>query len=369
MVRFRCSECDDFDMCESCHDAVAHSHHMWREVSPTDRVNTGPSTASLLLATMANYRNRWCLGTKRGGEWAWTTYAELYERVAAFATGLRLHCNVQPRARVGICGANCEAWIVADLSLMSLYCMSVPLDPTASDADLRFMIERSELTAIVCSAGVADRLSAIAANCPRLVLLIVGTFEDESTSVEHDCADDDHNDDIVTAASTSSPSDAPCTTTGLATPSDVPNTTPPIRVIDFASVQHAGYDAIQRDPAVFIDMVAEDSREVDSDAVITVIFSSGSTGRPKGIQLSDKTLRKRISNIVFPPNPCVVVAYMPLCHSFERMNVLSHMVVGGRVAFHTGSPSSVLSTCQEVRPTTFSSTPRLWNVLHSDRRP
>jgi long-subunit acyl-CoA synthetase (AMP-forming) len=57
---------------------------------------------------------------------------------------------------------------------------------------------------------------------------------------------------------------------------------------------------------------------------------------------------------------------MPLCHSFERMNILTHCVAGGRAAFHPGSVATILRTCVEVRPTSFSSTPRLWNVLYQD---
>jgi long-subunit acyl-CoA synthetase (AMP-forming) len=57
---------------------------------------------------------------------------------------------------------------------------------------------------------------------------------------------------------------------------------------------------------------------------------------------------------------------MPLCHSFDRLMVLNHLVIGGRAAFHHGPMSTILDTLQEVRPTTFSSTPRLWNSLLDD---
>jgi long-chain acyl-CoA synthetase len=53
-------------------------------------------------------------------------------------------------------------------------------------------------------------------------------------------------------------------------------------------------------------------------------------------------------------------------HSFDRINVLSHFVGGGRIAFHQGPVSTIVDTLEIARPTSFSSTPRLWNALYQE---
>jgi long-subunit acyl-CoA synthetase (AMP-forming) len=48
-------------------------------------------------------------------------------------------------------------------------------------------------------------------------------------------------------------------------------------------------------------------------------------------------------------DPNVVVSYMPLVHSFDRISVLSNFVAGGRAAFHQGpSAATIMETLAEV---------------------
>jgi long-chain acyl-CoA synthetase len=105
-----------------------------------------------------------------------------------------------------------------------------------------------------------------------------------------------------------------------------------------------------------------------SSDVVTVIYSSGSTGKPKGSMLSDASLLHRVSGQLLPYDPTVICSFMPLYHSFDRLNILAHMVVGGRIAFHHGSVAALTATLREVRPTSFSSTPLFWNMPHHEFR-
>jgi hypothetical protein len=66
--------------------------------------------------------------------------------------------------------------------------------------------------------------------------------------------------------------------------------------------------------------------------------------RPKGAMITDSTLRQRIGVQLLTPDPSVVVSYMPLAHSFDRINVLSHVVAGSRIGFHTGPMATIFDT-------------------------
>ena len=346
-VRFHCAECERFDLCEACHAAADHPHHLWQEVREQGKIPTGSSMASLVLATFDRFRDRWCFGTRRrddsnnnggGGQsrWHWQTFGQVRDKVERLACGLRHQCGILPRSRVGICGPTSEDWLVVDLALMVTNCMSVPLDPAGSDADIARVINLAQLSGVVCSAELAERFASIAADCAGLTLLVVWGAVAR-----------DHVVDVGAGVDDSVVATDPLE--HLALPPHVSATT-------LVNVVMGGV-GFRFDNVV--------SKAAPSD-IVTVIFSSGSTGRPKGVQLSDAVFRRRVSGITFPLDPFVVVAYMPMCHSFERMNTLSTFIAGGRAAFHDGPVSDILRTCQEIRPTTFSSTPRLWNVLYQD---
>lgn len=321
--RYHCSECAGFDLCKSCFFATNHRHHMWLEVAPKARQARGESVASILLASFENYRHRWCCGTESDDGFIWKTFGDMRSRIERVMFGLRHYLDIEPRTRVGICGPNCEDWMVIDMTLLLMNCMSVPLDYTATSSALLFAIQRAEITVIICSPSCADRLKQIAFDCPLLTLMVIGRFDDRKYQFQSSAL-------------------------------DIP---PHTNVDSLDAVEQFGCAAEQLDQLLV---------EASASDVLTVIFTSGSTGQPKGIQLTDRTLAARVSSVVFPPDPCVIVAYMPLCHSFERLNVLTHFVAGGRVAFHLGPVSDILRTCQIIRPTSFASTPRLWNVLYQD---
>ena len=55
----------------------------------------------------------------------------------------------------------------------------------------------------------------------------------------------------------------------------------------------------------------------------------------------------------------VYLSYLPLAHVLERLLQCSIMVVGGRVGFYQGSTVTLLDDIKALRPTVFTSVPRL----------
>jgi long-subunit acyl-CoA synthetase (AMP-forming) len=341
-TRYHCAECSSFDMCEACFFSTDHPHHLWKEVPKGERIRLGAETSvgELVLAAMSNYRNRWCLGTwdSQVGSRRWHTFGDILLRVQSLSCGLRSargSLSLPPRSRVGICGGNSEDWVVCDLAALATNLVSVPIDSAATSEELVAIINQAELTVVICSDTVASQmLLQVAGRCPVLRTIIVGCFDEKGNG----------------GSDTRRPKQG-------AVPHDV-------QMHCLSVIEAAGRKIISTNPSAFNDLASKPH----SNDIVTVMYSSGSTGSAKGALLSDASLLGRLRGQLLPSDPSVIVSYMPLSHSFDRLNLLVHFVLGGRCAFHHGPVSCIFETLQEVRPSTFSSTPRLWNILYQEHQ-
>lgn len=106
------------------------------------------------------------------------------------------------------------------------------------------------------------------------------------------------------------------------------------------------------------------------DETATVLFTSGSTGAQKGVAYSPfNLLTKRFARaaaLPFVGEGEVLLAYLPLYHTFGRyLELLGTLFWGGTYVF-AGNPSleTLLYGLRQIRPTGFVSIPARWQQLH-----
>ena len=98
--------------------------------------------------------------------------------------------------------------------------------------------------------------------------------------------------------------------------------------------------------------------------ICTICFTSGTTGVPKGAMISHQ-------NVVGSLAGCLrtniaahkwtrYLSYLPLAHVLERLLHAAVLQEGGRIGFYQGSTATITDDMKALRPTIFTSVPRLY---------
>ncbi len=238
--------------------------------------------------------------------------------VRSFA-GYLISQGIRSGDKIALFSPNRYEWWVADLAILSVGAVNVPIYATNSAEEARYIMENSDA-----------------------VLSITGEQE--------------HLDKVL----------------------EVRNDLPGIRgVISFDALDAAVPGVIDLKTAMEAGAQADEKKEFDrrlaaikpSD-MATIIYTSGTTGDPKGVLLSHHNFISNV-NQLYSVDPELfkeehtLLSFLPLSHSFERtVGYYSALNAGKTVAFAEDF-SRIISNFQEVRPTLIVSVPRLYEKIHA----
>ncbi|KAK9237496.1 eukaryotic long-chain fatty acid CoA synthetase (LC-FACS) [Lipomyces kononenkoae] len=101
--------------------------------------------------------------------------------------------------------------------------------------------------------------------------------------------------------------------------------------------------------------------------ILTINYTSGTTSSPKGVVLTHANFVAALA-VAFCHVPRssnnvvdIVLSYLPLAHIYERATIGVAIAAGAGIAFYRGNILQILEDLLEVRPTVFTSVPRLLN--------
>jgi len=232
---------------------------------------TTPQAGGLADAVFGNaesHAGQVVLGRADGqGGWLDVTAAQFRDEVVAVAKGL-LAEGVRFGDRVAIMSRTRYEWTLFDFAIWAIGAQSVPIYPTSSSEQVRWMLHDSgAVAAIVEHEDHAMTIGAAVDELPRLTRL---------RQLDADCV-------------------AELTRAG----------------------QHMGDEVVERHRLA-----------VTPDAVATVIYTSGTTGRPKGCVLTHANFMAECDNVVARWEPVFAnkpgeepstLLFLPLAHVFGRM--------------------------------------------------
>lgn len=257
----------------------------------------------------ANYPQPDAFGYKANGEWKKVPTQEVIDTGNKVSLSL-LKLGVKAQDKIALVSNNRPEWNMVDLGILQTGAVNVPVYPTISEHEYRFIFNDAEIKYVfVSDKNLAHKIANIKSEVSSLIDIF--TFD----KVE-----------------------------GFKS------------FAEFLEIGKGG-DLAEVEKA---------KAAVAPETLATIIYTSGTTGNPKGVMLSHNNI---VSNIkaVLPVLPLKetmkVLSFLPLCHIFERVVVYVYMVKGVSV-YYAESMETIAENLKEVKPNFFTSVPRLLEKVY-----
>ena len=271
----------------------------------------------LIAHQLASFPKPDALAHKVGGRWKRFSTRQVVETARALAAGLHA-VGVRPGDRVAnITETNRTEWNIIDLAVLQLGAVHVPIYPTLTPEECRFILDDSGARVVfVSSAELHAKVAAI---------------QDDLSAVEHVYLYQKGNDE------------APAWT----------------------ELRNQGARLLLADP-VFASEIDALAAAVRPEDLATLIYTSGTTGTPKGVMLSHANLVSNAMAIVplIGGSPAErAISFLPLCHIFERTLTNAYLYLGMSV-YYAESLERVGDNMREVHPNFFAVVPRILEKIY-----
>jgi long-chain acyl-CoA synthetase len=256
------------------------------------------------------------LNHKSAGQWVPLSTAEVWQSVRDLALGF--HCiGVRPGDHIALLSENRLEWTLADLALLAIGAVVVPIYSTQAAAQVEYILRDSASRMILISTD--EQLSRIKSVLTRVeslkrIILFDPALGDGPT-VHH-----------------------------------------------LFDVQARGSRAAS-DRAQLYDQLRA---AVRPEHLATLIYTSGTTGEPKGVMLTHGNIASNVvatMEVLGTASTDTVLSFLPFAHSFER-TVFYCYLHGGATIYYAESLDALPQNLREVRPTIMVGVPRLFEKMY-----
>lgn len=250
------------------------------------------------------------LAGKDGGKWIKYSIDQYIENVNNISYGL-LKLGVQPGDKIATISNNRPEWNFVDMAILQIGAVHVPIYPTISESDYKYILKHSEVSFVFISGR--DILRKIEHILPEInAVQDVYTFK----AIEGI----KHLDELIALGQTNRQSEK-------------------------------------------LEKLKE---AVNPDDLATLIYTSGTTGFPKGVMLSHRNLLSNVMGVkhIFPVDEnCKGLSYLPLCHVYERMDIYTYHYLGLSI-YYAENMGTIADNIREIRPEIFTTVPRLLEKVY-----
>jgi len=288
------------------------------KVSPGQEQSSVPSTLpGVCLEAIARHNKPDAVSEKRDDQWVRISAVEFVRRVRHIALGLA-DLGIRSKDRVALISENRPEWSIADLAILSVGAVTVPIYTTQAIDQIQFILEDSGTRALLISGG-------------RVLKYARKGFEGVSQLDHIVVFDPEATRELEQATA-------------------------------LESVEARGAAIEREDPAAFDKLLGAGR----GDDLATIIYTSGTTGEPKGVMLTHDNfisdVRAIAHGLPISPND-VSLSVLPLSHIFERTVFYVFCYVGVSVNY-AASFDQVGEYLREVRPTIMTAVPRLFEKVY-----
>lgn len=268
-----------------------------------------------LFDILPNYLEKYpwktdALAMKENKEWKTFSIQEYAERVKFLSYGL-IKLGVKPGDRIVTITPNRPAWNFADMAIMQVGAIHVPVYPTISASDYEFIFKHSEVKIVMVSGKeLYHKIKDILPNCPMIEKVYTFT----------------HHSDLA----------------------------------DYHEISDLG----QENPNDLELKARMD--DIGKDDIATIIYTSGTTGKMKGVMLSHDNILSNVDSIkhIPPGGPNARgLSFLPLCHIYERtINYVFQL--NGMSVYYAENVATVVENAKEIKANILPTVPRLLEKIY-----
>lgn len=250
------------------------------------------------------------VASKENGDWAKYSIKQYREIVDNISYGF-LALGVQPGDKIAQISSNRAEWNFVDMAILQVGAIHVPIYPTISESDYKYILSHAEVTYVFISGQ--DLLRKIDHILPEMTNIKgVFTYKDHH---EHKHLNE---------------------------------------LIDLGK-QNADHAQLEARKAA-----------IKPEDLATIIYTSGTTGNPKGVMLTHHNIISNFKVCAYIPpfgEEAKAVSYLPLCHVYERMlNYLYHYL--GFSIYYAENLGTITDNMKDVKPDIISTVPRLLEKIY-----
>jgi long-chain acyl-CoA synthetase len=249
--------------------------------------------------------------------WQSVAAPEMLRRVALLSAALR-ELGVKAGDRVGLFAPNGPEWHTADLAILGLGAVNVPVYFNESPDRLVYILNDS-LSRVVITAGAAQAQK-------------FAGVRDKIRCLEH----------VISAAS-------------------------PPDVADEALRYEKLLTTIAAESRAAVAGYRQSAEQVRPEQLATIIYTSGTTGEPKGVMLTHSNLSSNVKDSLSGhefTRSDVALEFLPLAHVYERITGYGYLFHGVSIAY-VERMEDVPQALLEVHPTFAAAVPRFFEKIYA----
>ena len=250
------------------------------------------------------------LAGKENGEWV-KYNIDQYIEISNNISYALLELGVEKGDKIATISNNRPEWNFVDMAIMKIGAIHVPIYPTISEAEYRYILNHAEVKFVfISSQHLLNKIKHIAADVPSL----------NGIYLFDKVAKTNHLSSLIKLGQ-----------------------------------KHAAPDKLKQIKST-----------IKSNDLVTLIYTSGTTGDPKGVMLTHYNI---LSNVFatkhIPPmgEEAKALSYLPLCHIYERMLTYMFQYCGISI-YYAESIGTIADNIKEIKPDLMSSVPRLLEKVY-----
>lgn len=271
-------------------------------------------TFDLIRLNCEKYPRKDMYAGKQDGSWVTFSTEDVKKYTDWFSSGL-LSMGYRRGDRIATISANKPEWNIVDHGLAQAGLIHVPIYPTISTDEYKYILEHADVKAIfVGSKTIFNKVSPVAA--------------------------------------------------GLNSLKDIFSFDKIEGVRSYSEIIEEG----RKNASACFRELEEIRNNIKPEDILTIIYTSGTTGNSKGVMLSHRNL---LSNAIATSKAHEMgygnraISFLPLCHVYERM-MNYHFQYKGISIYYVENMGTISDVIKEVRPHIFNTVPRLLEKIYDN---